>query len=88
MAVTSGNHDRSLRAIVRAVESASPGLPVVVGGGAIAGADHAAPLGAVWSGGDVRGLVDVIEGLDRPRRLTARAGRTRGAPTSGGCAAS
>ncbi len=65
VAVTSGNHDRSLRAIVRAVESASPGLPVVVGGEGIAGAEHAAPLGAVWSGGDVRRLAEVIEGLDR-----------------------
>jgi MerR family transcriptional regulator, light-induced transcriptional regulator len=65
VAVTSGNHDRSLRAIVRAVQSASPGLPVVVGGGGIAGEQHAAPLAVVWSGGDARRLAAVIEDLDR-----------------------
>ena len=65
VAVTSGDHDRSLRAIVRAVHSASPGLPVLVGGSGIAGEEHAAPLGALWSGGDARHLAEVIEGLDR-----------------------
>lgn len=65
VAVTSGNHDRSLRAIVRAVQSASPDLPVLVGGSGIAGSAHVVPLGAVWSGGDARALADVIEGLER-----------------------
>jgi len=65
VAVTSGNHDRSLRAIVRAVQSASPDLPVLVGGSGITGSAHVVPLGAVWSGGDARDLADVIEGLER-----------------------
>ena len=51
VAVTSGNHDRSVRAIVRAVEQASPGLPVLVGGAGIKDEEHAARLGAAWSGG-------------------------------------
>ena len=68
VAVTSGNHDRSLRAIVRAVQSARPGLPVLVGGGGIDGDEHAAPLGAVWSGGDARSLAEVIESLDHRSR--------------------
>lgn len=68
VAVTSGNHDRSVRAIVRAVEQASPGLPVLVGGAGISGETHAARLGATWSGGDARRLSDVIEDLDRRSR--------------------
>jgi excisionase family DNA binding protein len=65
VAVTSGSHDRSLRAIVRAVQSASPDLPVLVGGSGITSEAQAATLGAVWSGGDARTLADVIEGLER-----------------------
>ncbi len=68
VAVTAGNHDRSVRAIVRSVEEASPGLPVLVGGAGIAGAQHAARLGARWSGGDARQLGEVIEELDRRAR--------------------
>jgi excisionase family DNA binding protein len=68
VAVTAGNHDRSVRAIVRSVEKASPGLPVLVGGAGIAGEQHAARLGARWSGGDARQLGEVIEELDRRAR--------------------
>jgi excisionase family DNA binding protein len=68
VAVTAGNHDRSVRAILRAVEEASPGLPVLVGGAGIDGEPHAARLGARWSGGDARRLVEVIDGLDRRSR--------------------
>jgi excisionase family DNA binding protein len=68
VAVTTGNHDRSVRGIVRAVEKASPGLPVLVGGAGIAGEQHAARLGARWSGDDARRLGEVVEELDRRSR--------------------
>ncbi len=68
VAVTAGNHDRSVRAIVRSAEKASPGLPVLVGGAGIAGEQHAARLGARWSGDDARQLGEVIEELDRRAR--------------------
>jgi excisionase family DNA binding protein len=68
VAVTAGNHDRSVRAIVRAVHHVSPGLPVLVGGAAIAGEEHAARLGAGWSGGDARRLGELIEVLDGAAR--------------------
>jgi methanogenic corrinoid protein MtbC1 len=65
VAVTVGNHDRSVREIVRAVHEVSPGLPVLVGGAAIAGEEHAARLGAVWSGGDALRLAEMLDDLDR-----------------------
>ena len=68
VAVTAGNHDRSVRAIARSVEKASPGLPVLVGGAGIEGEQHAARLGARWSGGDARRLSEVIEELDHHPR--------------------
>jgi excisionase family DNA binding protein len=64
--VTAGNHDRSVRAIVRAVRKVDPDLPVFVGGAGIADADHAGRLGAAWSGRDARSLGQAIEGLERP----------------------
>ena len=66
VAVTMGNHDRAVRAIVRAVHDVSPDLPVLVGGAAIAGEEHATRLGAGWSGGDARRLGEVLDDLDRP----------------------
>ncbi len=68
VAVTAGNHDAAVREIVRAVHDVSPGLPVLVGGAAIAGEEHATRLGAGWSGGDARGLGQLIDGLDRAPR--------------------
>jgi MerR family transcriptional regulator, light-induced transcriptional regulator len=68
VAVTVGNHDRALRAIVRAVHEVSPGLPVLIGGAAIAGEGHAARLGASWSGGDARRLGEIIDDLDGAAR--------------------
>ncbi len=65
VAVTAGNHDRSVRAIVRAVREVRPGLPVLVGGAGIAGEQHAARLGARWSGQDARELGEVVEDLER-----------------------
>ena len=66
--VSTGKHDRSVRAIVRAVHEVSPGLPVLVGGAGIADGEHAARLGALWSGRDARSLGEVIEDLDRAAR--------------------
>ena len=63
--VTAGNHDASVRGIVRAVHQVSPGLPVFVGGAGIAGAEHANRLGAAWGGRDARSLGEAIEGVDR-----------------------
>jgi hypothetical protein len=57
-----------VRAIVRAVHKVSPGLPVLVGGAGIADEEHAARLGALWSGRDARSLGEVIEDLDRAAR--------------------
>jgi len=68
VAVTAGNHDRAVRAIVRAVHDVSPGLPVLVGGAAIAGEEHAARLGAGWSGVDARQLGEMIDELDHAAR--------------------
>ena len=76
--MTSGNHDRPVRAIVRAVEQASPGLPVLVGGAGISDEEHAARLGAVWSGGGTRRLSEVIDDLDRRSRLSSRPAAHRG----------
>jgi excisionase family DNA binding protein len=67
LVVSSGDHDRSVRAIVRAVHRVAPGLTVLVGGSAIEDAVHAAGLDAAWSGVDARGLADVIEGLESAR---------------------
>jgi 5-methyltetrahydrofolate--homocysteine methyltransferase len=66
--VTAGNHDRSVRAIVRAVHEVRPGLPVLVGGAGIADREHAARLGAQWSGRDARSLGRAVEELDRAAR--------------------
>jgi excisionase family DNA binding protein len=55
VAVTTGNH-------------ASPGLPVLVGGAGISDDAHAARLGATWSGGDARRLIDVIDELNSRSR--------------------
>ncbi len=66
--VTAGNHDRSVRAIVRAVHDVSPGLPVLLGGAGISGEEHAARLGAAWSGQNARSLAELIEVLGRAAR--------------------
>jgi len=68
VAVTAGNHDRAVRAIVRAVHKVSPGLTVLVGGAGITGEEHAARLGATWSGRDARSLGEAIEGVDSDAR--------------------
>ncbi len=66
--VTAGNHDRSVRAIVRAIRAHSPDVAVLVGGPAIEGPDHAARLGARWAGPDAAALADAVETLRQERR--------------------
>jgi excisionase family DNA binding protein len=66
--VSAGNRDRSVRAIVRAVHTVSPGMPVLVGGSGISSEEHAARLGAAWSGHDARSLGEAIEGVVRAGR--------------------
>jgi MerR family transcriptional regulator, light-induced transcriptional regulator len=66
--VTAGNHDRAVRAIVRAVRKVSPGVPVLVGGAGIKGEGHAARLGVAWSGRDARSLGRAIERVDTVAR--------------------
>jgi MerR family transcriptional regulator, light-induced transcriptional regulator len=66
--VTAGNHDRSIRGIVRAVQQVRPGLPVLVGGAGIRDEEHAARLGAAWSGADARSLGSAVEALARAAR--------------------
>ena len=66
--VTAGRHDRSVRAIVRAVHDRAPEVVVLVGGPAIADADHATRLGARWAGPDAVTLADAVETVRQERR--------------------
>ena len=61
VAVTAGDHDRAVRAIVRAVRARSPGVRVLLGGAGVAGAAHAERLGAAWSGPDARTLATALD---------------------------
>ena len=67
LAVTAGDHDRAVRATVRALGQAAPDVPVLVGGAAIGSAAHAARLGARWTGADARSLAESID--ERARNL-------------------
>jgi|SRR5581483_7205411 len=68
-ATTSGR-DAALRSTVRALRRRDITAPILVGGAAIAGADHAARLGADgWTGHDGRAVVAAVEQLTgRPPR--------------------
>jgi excisionase family DNA binding protein len=61
--VTAGNHDRAVRAIVRAIHEKTPGVPVLVGGAGVADAAHASRLGAEWAGTDATTLVAAVDAL-------------------------
>lgn len=60
---TTGDHDRAIRAVVRSLRGVRPELPVLVGGRAIAGPDHAQRLGASFSGGDAGDLARAVEAI-------------------------
>ncbi|MDQ6696328.1 MAG: B12-binding domain-containing protein [Actinomycetota bacterium] len=68
VAVTTPGLDASVMATVDAVHQHVPGVPVVVGGGAVADADHAVRLGADAYASDGRAFVatlDRLRGLGR-----------------------
>jgi len=68
VAITAGDHDRSVRAIVRELKKSSPQVAVLVGGAGIEGAAHAERLGARWTGTDARSLGALIDELARVER--------------------
>ncbi len=67
VAVTSPGLEAEAAAAVDAIHRDLPDVPVIVGGGAIAGADHAERLGADHHTSDGRAFVKVLQKLDRPR---------------------
>ncbi len=68
ISVTAGNHDRAVRAIVRAIAAEVPGVPVLVGGAGVSNAAHADRLGARWAGTDATALANALETVRRERR--------------------
>jgi excisionase family DNA binding protein len=66
--VTAGNHDRTVRAIVRAMHDQAPSVAVLVGGAGVADEGHASRLGAGWSGTDATALAAAVDALQRERR--------------------
>ena len=63
----------------RAVHRDVPGVPVIVGGGAIVDEQHAGRLGADGYASDGRSFVDLLQGLPAPGRAGG-AGSAAGAP--------
>lgn len=61
--VTAGNHDRTVRAIIRTLHDRAPGVAVLVGGAGVADEPHATRLGAGWSGRDATALADAVDVL-------------------------
>jgi excisionase family DNA binding protein len=59
ISASSAGHETALGEAVAAVRSATPGVPVLVGGGAV-GADLAVALGADGWAADAAGLVDLL----------------------------
>jgi excisionase family DNA binding protein len=67
VAVTTPGHDAAARSVVRAVRQAGVSAPVLVGGAAVTGEDHARRLGADgWSGLDGRSVVAAVERAAAP----------------------
>lgn len=67
IAVTTNGGDAPVQSIVRALRQAGVSAPVLVGGAAITGEDHARRLGADgWSGTDGRSLVAAVERAAAP----------------------
>jgi methanogenic corrinoid protein MtbC1 len=64
-ATTSGG-DGPVTSAVRAVHERLPDVPVLVGGAAVADADHAARLGARWSGRDGAAVLEAVASLRDP----------------------
>ena len=80
IAATTPGHDAAVRSAVRALRRAGVTAPLLVGGAAVTGDDHARWLGADgWSGPDARSAVAAVE-QRRPRR--PRRGELTWAPRS------
>lgn len=70
---TTADRRPAVRRVVRAVHAAAPGVPVLVGGAAIADADAAERLGADgWTGPDARAVVAAVETWRAARRSAGR----------------
>jgi excisionase family DNA binding protein len=54
------NADRAVRRMVKAVNNAAPGVPILVGGSSIQDADHAETLGADGYAKDAPGAVELL----------------------------
>lgn len=65
VSVTAPGLDDGVRSAVAAVRARVPSVPILVGGGAVRDADHAASLGADGWAGDARGALDLIGRLHR-----------------------
>ena len=60
--VTNPGNDTSVRTTLRALRKAALDVPLLVGGSAIEGAEHARRVGADdWSGGDARAAIRAVE---------------------------
>jgi excisionase family DNA binding protein len=67
IAATTPGRETALRSVVRALRQAGISAPVLVGGAAITGEDHATRLGADgWSGFDGRSVVAAVERAAAP----------------------
>ena len=67
IAVTTPGRDTAVRSVVRALRQVGVSAPVLVGGAAITGDDHARRLGADgWSGVDGRSVVTAVERAAAP----------------------
>lgn len=67
VSVGTGGRDRVVHSTVRALRRAIPGVPVLVGGPAVDGADHAELLGADGWAGDARGVAALVAGFSTTR---------------------
>jgi excisionase family DNA binding protein len=59
-------NDRSVAATIHALASALPDTPIILGGLAVTGADHARDLGATDYAADARGFLTLLEALMDP----------------------
>lgn len=59
--VTTGENDDGVRALTAALHDAIPGVPVLIGGGGVHGADHATSLGADGWASDGAGALVLLE---------------------------
>lgn len=66
--VTTGSHDKTVRAVIRTLHDRSPRVAILVGGAGIKDRDHAGRLGAEWSGTDAVALADAVDALQWDRR--------------------